>query len=369
MKVLVLANFGMGLYKFRKELLQELLSLGNEVTVSLPDDEYVPLLKELGCSYIESKVDRRGTNPIKDLKLLSSYFEIIKQLKPDIVLTYTIKPNIYGGLACQMTRTPYLANVTGLGTAVENPGLLQKITLNLYKTGLRKAKCVFFQNEQNCKLFIERGIVKTMTKVIPGSGVNLTQHNFEEYPKNSSVIRFLYIGRIMRAKGMDELLEAAEQIKATHHNVEFHIVGFCEEEYSERLNELNDKAIIYYHGQQENVHEFIKSSHATILPSHHEGTSNVLLETASTGRPILASNVPGCKETFDEGVSGLGFEVKNVDSLINTIERFIWLSHEEKATMGKYGRDKMEREYDRQIVINEYLDEINKVNSNEVLAT
>lgn len=360
MKILVLSNFGMGLYKFRKELLQELINQGHEIFVSLPNDEYVPLLESLGCEYIESNLDRRGTNPIADMKLLSSYIKILKKIKPDIVLTYTIKPNVYGGIACRVTKTPCLPNITGLGTAVENEGLMQKITLSLYKIALKNADCIFFQNEPNRQFFIDRGIIKSKSKVIPGSGVNLEQHRYEDYPIDEENIRFLFIGRIMRAKGIDELLNAAKQIKEDQKNVEFHLVGFCEEGYSEELRELNDSGIIHYHGQQDDVHKFIKDSHATILPSYHEGTSNVLLESASTGRPILASNVTGCKETFDDGVSGIEFEVKSVKALVSAIQQFLNLPHENKKQMGIAGRKKMEQEYDRKLVINAYLEEISR---------
>jgi glycosyltransferase involved in cell wall biosynthesis len=360
MRVLILSNYGMGLYKLRKELIQELIKQGHEVAVSLPNDRYTPLLENLGCKYFEARVDRRGTNPIADLMLLNTYLKIIKKVKPDIVLTYTIKPNVYGGIACRITKTPYIPNITGLGTAIESEGLIQKITLGLYKIGLKGAKCVFFQNEQNRQFFIERGIIDNNSKIIPGSGVNLKQHCFEEYIDEQDSIRLLFIGRVMKAKGIDELFAAAKKIKEDNKKVEFHIVGFCEEGYSDQLRELNDSGIIVYHGQQDDVHKYIKDSHATILPSYHEGTSNVLLESASTGRPILASNVTGCKETFDEGISGFGFEVKSVEALVDTIKKFIELPFEMKKQMGLAGRKKMELEYDREIVINAYVKEINK---------
>lgn len=366
MRILVLGNSGMGLYKFRKELLQELLKLNHKVFFSLPNDEYVPFLEDLGCKYIETKVDRRGTNPITDLKLLAFYVKIIKNVKPNIVLTYTIKPNVYGGIACKITKTVYLPNVTGLGTAIENRGLIQKLTLCLYKVGFKNAKCVFFQNESNMQFFIDKGIVKSNTKIIPGSGVNLEQYKFEEYPEDEGIIRFLFIGRIMKAKGIDELLEAAKQIKQRNSNVEFHIVGFCEENYLKQLKELNDDGLIHYYGQQDNIHKFIKLSHATILPSYHEGTSNVLLESASTGRPILASRVAGCKETFDEGFSGLGFEVKSVDALVSAIIKFLELPYKKKKQMGIAGRKKMEQVYNRKIVVDAYLEQISRYRSNMI---
>jgi galacturonosyltransferase len=168
----------------------------------------------------------------------------------------------------------------------------------------------------------------------------------------------------MKAKGIDELLEAIERVKNKYSNVQLDIVGFCEEDYSDKLKEYEKQEFIKYHGQQDDIHTFIKDCHALVLPTYHEGMANVLLEAASTGRPVLASNIPGCKETFDEGVSGLGFEVKNVDSLVKAIIKFIDLPYEEKKAMGIAGRKKMEREFDRNIVVNAYLEEINRVIKN-----
>lgn len=360
MKVLVLSNFGMGLYKFRKEVLKELVNQGHQVVVSLPKDEYVPLLESLGCEFIESKVDRRGTNPLADAKLFLSYISMIKKTKPDIILTYTIKPNIYGGIACRFLKIPYLPNITGLGTSLENESFIQKITLSLYKRALKNAKCVFFQNESNKEFFKQRKIVKRKTKILPGSGVNLEEYPYKEYPEVNEKIRFLFVGRVMKDKGIEELLGAAQQIKEKYQSVEFHVVGFCEENYTEKLKELDRLKIIHYHGQQDEIYNFMEKSHAIILPSYHEGTSNVLLEAASTGRPIIASNIHGCKETFDDGISGIGFEVKSVKALISAIQQFLDLPHENKKQMGLAGRKKMEQQYDRKIVINAYLDQISR---------
>ena len=356
MKILILSNFGMGLYKFRMELVQELINQQHKVYVSFPNDEYVSILEQEGCVYIESEVDRRGTNPIADFKLIFSYLKMISKVKPDIVLTYTIKPNIFGGIACRITNTRYIPNITGLGTALETDGILQKITLFLYRIGLRSASNVFFQNESNRNFFLYKSLIKSNSEVIPGSGVNLEQHCYEEYPNDSGNIQLLFIGRIMKSKGVDELFEVAKFFKEQNSRIEFNIVGFCEEEYQDTLKTLNADGVIKFHGQQNDVHKFIKDCYAIILPSYHEGISNVLLEAASTGRPILATNVPGCKETFKEGISGFSFEARSTSSMINTIQMFLSLPNEARRQMGIEGRRKMENEYDRKIVVKKYLD-------------
>lgn len=361
-KVLVLTNSINGLYSFRRELIQKLVDEGYEATIAAPIDEKTTYFKGIGCECLETFINRRGTNPITDLKLLQEYKKVIKSIKPDVVLTYTIKPNVYGGLACKSLKVPHIANITGLGTAVENGGLLQKVTLTLYKTALTESKCVFFQNEVNKNHFVENGIVKIKTRLIPGSGVNLDQHKLEEYPKSDEIIKFLFIGRIMKAKGIEELLEAAKIVKKKYPAMQVHLIGDCEEgKYYQQLDTLAKQNIIYYHGRQSDVHSFIKESHAVVHPSYHEGLSNVLLESASSGRPVLASKVPGCLDTFDEGVSGLGFDVKNVDSLVETMIKFIQLPLKQKTEMGIAGRKKIEKEFKRQIVIDAYLEEIHNV--------
>jgi len=359
-RILILANSDVGLYKFRRELIENLLNK-YEVYISLPNGIYINQLEKLGCKFIETQVNRRGTNPLTDLKLMNQYKKIIKEIKPFVVLTYTIKPNIYGGIICGLTKTPYISNITGLGTSIENNGLVSYISLILYKWGLKKSNCIFFQNESNKQFFLRNGIIDSNYSLIPGSGVNLLEHAFEDYPVEDGIIRFLFIGRIMKSKGISELLESAKKIHLENTNVEFDLVGDCEEDYQKILTDYSSKKIIHYHGQQYDVHTFIKRSHATILPSYHEGTANVLLETLASGRPVLASMVPGCKETFDEGISGYGFESKDTESLTKTILKFINLTYEKKRIMGIEGRKKMEEQFDRNIVVNAYIDQIAKV--------
>ena len=361
MRILILANNDVGLYRFRRELIERLLAV-YEVYISLPQGEFVDPLVKLGCRYIKTQFDRRSINPINDLKLLFAYIRMIKKCDPEIVLTYTIKPNVFGGIACRVTGKPYISNITGLGTSIENEGFLKVITLMLYRISLKNSDCIFFQNRPNCDLFIKEKITQSRTRVIPGSGVNLSVHKLEEYPSEECELRFLFIGRVMKDKGIEELLEGAQKVKAFFPQVRFNIVGECDEDYYEILHVSEQMGIIHYYGQQSDIHSFIKESHCTVLPSYHEGTANVLLESAATGRPVITTRVPGCAETFDEGISGFGCTARDVNSLVDAIVRFIKLPRKQKVEMGLAGRKKMERQYDRNIVINAYTEEITKLN-------
>ena len=362
MKILILANNDVGLYKFRKELIQSFIEKKHEVYISLPYGEFVNDLQSMGCVFFRTDFDRRGMNPLSDFKLFYTYYRIIKETKPDVVLTYTIKPNIYGGMICGIKKIPYIVNITGLGTAIENKGLVSKLLLVLYKLSLKKAKCVYFQNKKNQKFFLNERVCFENIKLIPGSGVNLKEFSFEEYPPKGEKVKFLFIGRIMRDKGIEEYLECAEAITKENKEVEFGIIGdYDDRKYKDRIQQLVEKRIVVYYGKQADVRPFIKRSHATVLPSYHEGMSNVLLETAAMGRPILTTKISGCVETFDEGVSGYGCESKDAKTLIQIVRKFLNLPHEEKIKMGFKGREKMEREFDRNIIVSAYINEINVI--------
>lgn len=359
-KILIISNVSSGLLSFRKELI-ELLAEKNDVTILVSDSDNIEVFEAMGAKCIQIAFNRRGKNPFADLSLLRKYKKIIKEFNPSVVLTYTIKPNVYGGMACRDTKTPYIANVTGLGTAVENGGALAAIAKTLYRIGLKKADCVFFQNSDNMGVFAAEKITTGKTRLIPGSGVNLTKHCREEYPEDDGNIRLLFVGRIMKDKGIDELLSAMRTVHEKHGNVSLDIIGGFDENYSDKIEEAVRDGYIRYHGRQSDVHSFYRNAHCTVLPSYHEGTANVMLESAATCRPVITTRVPGCRETFDEGVTGIGCDAKSAESLADAIEKFIALSYEEKKQMGISGRLKMEREYDRNIVIDAYLEEIERI--------
>lgn len=359
-KVLILANNDIGLYRFRKELISELVKK-YDVYISLPKGGFVTNLIDMGCKYIETPISRRGTNPIADLKLFIKYLRILRRLRPKVVLTYTIKPNIYGGLACRLLNVQYIANITGLGSAAENGGVLQKLILWLYGISLKRSECVFFQNKENQELFIKKKIVRGKHKLIPGSGVNLSEYRIHEYPSDST-IHFLFVSRVMKEKGVDQYLEAAKYIKSKYPNTIFHILGFCEEEYEKKLNDMHEQGIIVYHGLQKDVQSFYKISHCIVHPSYYpEGMSNVLLESAACGRPLITTKRSGCKEIVDEGVNGFFVNERDTNDLIDKIEKFINLDYEVKKRMGLASRKKVEGSFDRKIIIQNYLAEISNI--------
>ncbi len=362
MRILIVANNDVGLYKFRRELVEELLSQAHEVHICLPDGEYIEKLTTLGCVYNACEFDRHGMNPLAELKQISFYKKLLKTVKPDIVFTYTIKPNIYAGMACASLDIPYVANITGLGTAIENGGLTQKLLLALYKLGLRKAQKVFFQNESNRNFMIAEGVVKGEYETLPGSGVNLDEHKAEPYPEQEDPLVLVNIGRIMKDKGADEVLYAAKTIRKEYPNVVFRLIGGFDGAFEEKVQIAVDAGDIEFLGMQSDIHNYLKEAHAIVHASYHEGMSNVLLEAAACARPIIATDVAGCRETYENGVSGFACKARNGDDLVRAIREFIELSHEQKELMGQAGRRKAECEFNRVIILKKYMEEINKLN-------
>ena len=353
-KILILANNDNGLYKFRKELIQELINKGNYIYISVPNGEMIQPLIDIGCVFIDTDIDRRGINPITDFKLILNYFKIITKTKPDMLLTYTVKPNIYGGIVARFKNISYAINITGLGTAFQNEGFLKKLIVFLYRVSCKKAKVIFFYNEENQNIFINNKISsKEKTCKWNGAGVDLDEYSFAEFPEENSETRFLFIGRVMKEKGVDELLEVAEKIKSQYQNVYFDIVGPEEESYVGKLKELHDNKVINYYGFQKDVKPFIKNAHCFVLPSYHEGMANTLLECGAMGRPLITSDIPGCREAVIDGVNGYLTEVKDSNHLYNNICKFIELSYEDKISMSNSSRRHIESKFSKLEVVRE----------------
>lgn len=356
MRVMILANNDVGLYQFRRDLIEELLK-DHEVYISLPYGDLVNPLVEMGCRFIDTPMERRGMNPLKDLQLYGEYKRILNTIKPDLVITYTIKPNIYGGIACRTKRVPYAVNITGLGTAFENKGLLRKMVTVMYRVGLKKAKVVFFENSANRDLFVKEKIARDNQAVLlSGAGVNLDHFTYTPYPHND-VFHFLFIGRVMQEKGIDELFEAMKKLIGEGESCFLDVVGPFEENYKDKLEEFEKAGWLKYHGFQKDVRPFIKNCDCFVLPSWHEGMANTNLECASSGRPIITSNIPGCREAVTEE-SGFLCEPKNVDSLYQAMKKMIKANNREE--MGKVGRKHMEDMFDKRKVVESTIREVLK---------
>lgn len=353
---MILANSSGGLYDFRNELVLELLKQ-YEVLVCVPDESKTKELEEEGCQVILTPMNRRGMNPVEDLKLWRRYKTLIESLQPQVVLTYTIKPNIYGGLAARRMKIPYITNITGLGSTFEKSGFVKKLVVFLYRMALKDSRCVFFQNQKNKNVFLDNRINGKRTRLIPGSGVNIKKHTLEPYPQYEKP-HFLFVGRLMKEKGIEEYLECAKQYA---NQAEFDIIGYCEENYEDRIKQMSENGQIHFLGFQKEVHEFYKKASAVVVPSYHEGMSNVILEASATGRPILATQIPGCMEAVEDGTTGILFQEKNTRALSFAIKKFLLLGHEQQEEMGLSARKKMEREFNREMVVHAYFDEIDKL--------
>ena len=360
-KILIITNHSYMLYQFRKELIEQLMN-EYDVVLSMPFVGHEDDFAAMGCKCVETDVDRRGVNPVTDFKLLQFYNKIISDEKPDKVITYSIKPNIYAGLVCRHRKIPYYANVQGLGTAFQQK-LLAKFVGILYKTAFRKVRAVFFENEGNAQEFINRKLVsEDKIVVLNGAGINLEHYMYTPISSRQGdeknevsgdrKIHFLYLGRIMKEKGIDELFTAMRRLHEEYGDrVVLDIVGFFEDEYKNEIEKMVEDGIAVFHGFQEETRPYYVTADCVVLPSYHEGMSNVLLEASAIGRPVITSDIPGCREAVEDGKSGYLCEVKNADMLFEKMKLMAGKSAEEIEEMGRCARKRMEEMFDKKKVV------------------
>ena len=372
MKILLISNSSRDLYLFKKELIIELSNpnsyidnnplKSNDIYICVPSNDNNKKFEELGCQVINIDVDRRGTSIFKDAILLINYIEAIKNIEPDVTMTFTIKPNVYGGIACRITNTKYITGVMGLGSSIRSNNYLSKFIGFLYKTGSKASSYINFENKADLDYFNKNIYDNNKSYLLSGSGVNLDKFKYKEYPIDDGTIRFLTIGRVMRDKGSYELLEVAKIIKDRYNNVEFNFVGLFEEDrLKSEFLKADQLGIINYLGYRKDVPEIIEKCHCIIHPSYHEGLSNALLEAAASGRPVIASDVPGCRETYVNRVTGMSVKPRSIQSLVDSIEYFLELNYPEKAIMGVKARKYIEKEFDRKNVVSEQIRQIYEI--------
>ena len=366
-KVIIIYNAAHHVLLFKKELIETIKKNGFQIIVLASKDNYVEKLKVIVDEFHEIKLDSSGINPFKDSYLIYQLYTLIKKIKPYAIFNFTIKPVIYGTLAAKLAKgIPVVNTITGLGTAFLSEGLANKVAKLLYKYTFNNSHLIFFQNPDDQKFFKEINIIKKdNTQLIPGSGVDLEK--FKPVIKTKSDnIKILFIGRIIADKGIYELIEAASIIKKEYSNITFILLGMVgvKNRTSITKNELDDwvdNGLIEYISFKDDVRNFISDSDLIVLPSYREGTPKTLLEAASMGRPIIATDVPGCREVVIHEKNGFLCQVKNPESLGNEIKRFIELDYQSKLEMGLKSRELAELKFDINNVNNYYIQSLKNI--------
>ena len=363
MKILLTANTAWNIAHFRAGLTEALTDGGHELIALSPNDQGVVRLGELGVRHVPIHIDPKGTQPIRDARLIHGFRQVFRRERPDVILSYTIKNNIYGGIAARSLGIPFVPNVSGLGTAFLSTGALEKVVTILYRSSFRSLTHVVFQNADDRDLFAGRGIIRHEQAIlVPGSGVDLDRFCAGPLPIcPQKSVTFLLIARLLRDKGVEEFVEAARMIRMNHPEARFQLLGEAGAANRTaiprtRVDGWVDEGVVEYLGVTEDVRPFIARADCVVLPSYREGTPRTLLEAAAMGRPLVATNVPGCREVVDEGVTGLLCQVKNAPDLARALRSMIEIGPEARTAFGQAGRAKMEREFDQSIVIGTYRD-------------
>jgi glycosyltransferase involved in cell wall biosynthesis len=360
MKVAIVLNTSWNIYNFRMNLVRSLQAEGHEIHTVAPTDDYTHFLIEAGCMHHAVKMDSRGANPVKDLALIVELYGIYKRIKPDVILHYTIKPNVYGSLAASFLRIPVVNNVCGLGTVFLKDDLLSSIAMFLYRVSFRFPKKVFFQNPDDLKLFLDKKLVPSHTvDLLPGSGIDLDKFKPVSFQRNQK-FTFLLISRLITDKGILEYIDAVKKLKGEGLNARFQVLGAIDPEHKrgikrEVIQEWINSGLIEYLGTTKDVRHFIELADCVVLPSYREGTPRTLLEAASSSKPIVATNVPGCNQVVEDKFNGLLCNMKDSADLAAKMRSMAAYDDETLKNMGINGRRKMETEYDESIVIDKYL--------------
>jgi len=371
LKVAIIINTSWNIYNFRRGIISHYLKAGHEVVAIAPKDEYSSKLIDIGCEYQELSMSGSGMNPVSDLILLYKHWYLLKNVKPDVVLTYTIKPNIYGSIACGWLKIPCICNVSGLGTVFLWKGWVKKFASWLYRYSFKKNSWVFFQNNDDRLQFlssVELDIEKT--SLLPGSGINIKSFEYTSTDYGDTPI-FLMIARLLIDKGVYEYAEAAERYINSGKKAVFWLIGEKDPDHKRSIDLLalqkwQDAGIIDYYNKVDDIRGIIGRAEVVVLPSYREGTPRTLLEGGAMGRALIATDVPGCREVVEHGNNGFLCEVKNSQSLFEAMVKYSDLSRTEKEQLSRNSRIKIEKEFDENLVIQLYSDKINELLDNKL---
>ncbi|WP_291726198.1 glycosyltransferase family 4 protein [Bernardetia sp.] len=376
MKIGIVVNSSWNIYNFRAGLIKAFLK-HHEVIAIAPNDGYKESLEEMGCIFEAVPMECKGTNPISDAILVKRLVDVYKKHKLDVVLHYTIKPNIYGTIAAKLLKIPSINNVTGLGTVFLREGISSKIAQYLYRFTFRFPKIVFFQNKDDRELFVNKKLInESIARLLPGSGID-TNHfapkeptfNFSE-GEDKKEFTFLLIARVLYDKGIAEYADAIKLLRSKGIKARFQLLGKIDETKGlgvprKQIKEWEKEGLLKYLGTTGDVRPLISNADCVVLPSYREGTPRTLLEAACLGKPIITTDVPGCRETVIHNFNGYLCEVKNAYDLSDKMQRMVCLSQDKLDEMGVNSRWLAETKFDQQIIIKKYTEVIDKVRVEE----
>jgi glycosyltransferase involved in cell wall biosynthesis len=360
-KIVISINAAWNIVNFRLGLIRALREAGHEVIALAPADRHSPQLQALGIPYVPIAMDKKGLSPLDDLRLLVRYWRILRRLRPDLFLGYTAKPNVYGSLAAQALGIRVINNVSGLGTAFIRNGLLTRIVSVLYRIAFHRSATVFFQNEEDRDLFlIGKLVTPRQARLLPGSGVDLERFRPVPQKRDEGSFTFLLIARLLWDKGVGEYVEAARRVRAACRGARFQLLGFLDAENrtavpASEVDTWVKEGIVDYLGEAEDVRPFIAAADCIVLPSYREGLPRTLLEAAAMAKPLIATDVPGCRHAVEAGVNGLLCVARDSTSLAEAMSEMLNAPPSVREGWGRAGRARIEREFDEKIVIGHYL--------------
>jgi glycosyltransferase involved in cell wall biosynthesis len=368
MRIAIVLNTSWNIYNFRMGLIRTLREAGHEVICIAPEDPYTQYLIEDGFHFENVTMDSRGANPVKDMGLTLELYRIYARVKPDLVLHFTIKPNIYGTFAAKMLGIPVINNVCGLGTIFLNDNLVSKVAIEMYRMAFKYPEKIFFQNEEDLNLFLKKGLVQPeITELLPGSGINLDHFKAYQKPEAKEPFTFLLISRLILDKGVLEFIQAVKMLRAEGLNCKFQIMGSKDPLHRrgiavDIIDSWIEDGLIEYLGVQKDVRPYMNQADCIVLPSYREGASRTLLEAAALKKPIIATDVAGCNNIVLDGLNGYLCKLKDAEDLAAKMQKMYHTPEKIRLEMGEKGRERIEQLFDENLVVNKYLNEVSRIN-------